>query len=193
MVDEAPTKEPTKAAATASTKPKATPARPPTEDEIDSPTRKTLFLLFVVFAVTVGCWGAARFACNMHPPESRGAPKLPTERLLGTAKDAAIEFVQRYRSSDFEGALETVTGDLVVDVTQKKNDCAAKANDCARDREAAAGRTTTAVVLRQDGFVADAKVTTALKGVTEWYRIVVKRDGMIWKAAAMRPDTADSK
>jgi hypothetical protein len=165
-------------------KPRPTPARPPTEDEIDSPDRKTLFFLFVIFAVTVGSWGAARFACNMHPPESHGAPKIATERLLTSAKDAAIEFVQRFRSADYEGALETVSGDLILEVTRAKEDCGRRANECAREREASAGRLTTAVVLKQDGFFANAKVTTVLKGSAETYLVGVRRDGMIWKAVS---------
>jgi len=163
-------------------KPRPGPAAPPTEEEIDSPDRKTLFLLFVIFAVTVGSWGAARFACNMHPPESHGAPKIATERLLTTAKDAAIEFVQRFRSADYEGALDTVTGDLIGEVTRAKEDCAHRANECAREREATAGRLTTAVILKQDGFFANTRVTTVLKGTTETYLVNVKRDGMLWKA-----------
>ena len=178
----------TKSALTEETNPVApkappAPARPPTEDEIDSPDRKTLFLLFVIFAVTVGSWGAARFACNMHPPESHGAPKLPTDRLLTSAKDAAIEFVQRFRSADYEGALETVTGDLTLEVSRAKEECARRANECAREREASAGRLTTAVVTKEEGFSATAHVTTALKGVTEKYVLAMHREGMIWKAA----------
>jgi hypothetical protein len=164
--------------------PRPTPPRPPTEDEIDSPDRKTLFLLFVVFAVTVGSWGAARFACNMHPPESRGAPKLQTDRLLTSAKDAAIEFVQRLRSADYDGALETCTGELVGEVSRAKAECASHANECARQREASAGRLTTAVVLEQDGFFANARVTTLLKGTKETYKIGLRREGAIWKAAS---------
>jgi hypothetical protein len=160
------------------------PGAPPSEAEIDSPDRKTLFLLFVIFAVTVGSWGAARFACNMHPPESHGAPKITTDRLLATAKDAAIEFVQRFRSADYEGALETVSGDLIVEMTRAKEDCAHRANECARDREAAAGRLTTAVVLKEDGFFANTRVTTTLKGTTETYLVDVRRDGALWKAVS---------
>ncbi len=179
--------------ATVSTKPeeapaKARPAAPaaiPSEAEINSPDRKSLIALFVIFAVTTMSWGAARFACNMHPPESHAAPKLATDRLLLSAKDAAIEFVQRWRSMDYAGALETVSGDdLTAELSKAKADCAAKANECARQREASAGRLTTAVVLAQDGFVADTKVTTALKGTKETYRVRVKRDGQLWKAVS---------
>jgi hypothetical protein len=161
------------------------PADPvPSESDINSPDRKTLFLLFVIFAVTVGSWGAARFACNMHPPESHSAPKLPTSSLVLIAKDAAIEFVQRWRSADYAGALEIASGDLVGELEKAMADCAAKANECAREREASAGRLTSAVVLVQDGFTAETKVTTTLKGKTETYRVRVHREEMGWKAIA---------
>ncbi len=160
----------------------AASATVPSEAEINSPDRRSLVGLFVIFAVTTLCWGSARFACNMHPPESRAAPKLATDRLILTPKDAAIEFVQRWRSLDYDGALATVMGDdLTSELNKDKADCAAKANDCARQREAAAGRLTTAVVLAQDGFVADARVTTVLKGQKETYRLKLRREGALWK------------
>jgi len=160
----------------------AAPATFPSEEQINSPDRRSLIGLFVIFAVTTICWGAARFACNMHPPESRGAPKLTTDRLILTPKDAAIEYVQRWRSYDYAGALDTVTGeDLTAELNKAKADCAAKANECARQREGSAGRLTTATVLASDGFVADARVTTLLKGQKETYRLKLRREGALWK------------
>jgi hypothetical protein len=148
----------------------------PTEEEIDSPDRKTLVLLSVVFVVTAVCWGSARFACNMHPPESRSAPKLPTERLIATPKDAAIEFVQRWRSNDIDGALEIATGPAAAELATDKAACTANANQCARDREAAAGRVTSGQLIGQDGFNGDVRVTTELKGKKETYRVRVHRE-----------------
>lgn len=156
----------------------------PSERKIDSPNVLTLALLGAVFIVTATTWGAARFACNMHPPESRGAPKQPTVRLIQTPKDAAIEFIQRLRSSDYDGALEASTGELQQEVQRLKAGCDAKPNECARSREAAAGRLTTAVLLRQDGARADADVTTTLKGQTEKYRVAVVQEGTVWKVAS---------
>jgi hypothetical protein len=180
MADEARVSEkPARAKAAPKEPPK--PPAPPSEAAIDSPQWKTIFVMFVVFAVTAGSWGAARFACNMHPPESRGAPKLPTERFMSTAKDAGLELVQRWRSYDFTGAIEIASGDLVQELTKEKSDCEAKANECARQREASAGRLTTAVTLAQDGFNADVRVTTVLKGKTEVYRLrASRRDTMLW-------------
>jgi hypothetical protein len=178
-------------AATSPDKPQTPPAKasvpkaPPTEREINSPGRLTLALLLVVGTVTVAAWGGARFACNMHPPMSRPAPKLGTERLITTPKDCAIEFVQRWRSADYTGALETVTGDLVAQMTKAKADCDARANECAREREASAGRLTTAIVLKLDGFRADTRVTTQLKGVKEIYRVGLAREGLAWKAGTL--------
>jgi hypothetical protein len=161
------------------------PAPQPSEEEIDSPDRKTLGLLFAVFAVTACCWGAARFACNMHPPESRSAPKLSTDRLVTTAKDCAIEFVQRWRSSDFAGALELAIADAATELASEKATCAANANQCARDREASAGRLTMATLLAQDGFNANVRVVTELKGVKETYLVRLHRDEAgFWKVGA---------
>lgn len=154
------------------------------EAEIDSPDQKTLVLLFVVFALTVCSWGAARFACNMHPPESRAAPKLTTDKLITSAKDGAIEFVQRWRSGDYAGAAEVAIGEVKAEMEKAAAECQKTANECARKREAEAGRLTTAVVLRQDGFAAEAKVTTELKGKTDRYVLVLQRDGMLWKASS---------
>jgi hypothetical protein len=169
--------------------PAAKPKEPefPSEAELNSPDRKTLILLAVVFALTVSSWGAARFACNMHPPESRGAPKLTTDKLITTAKDAAIEFVQRWRSADYAGAIEVSEGELKAEMEKAKADCQKNANECARKHEAEAGRLTTAVVLRQDGFNAEAKVTTELRGKTDVYVLVLQRDAMLWKAASKAP------
>ena len=182
MADQASVPSKTEAAAPAKARVGAAPI--PSEDELDSPDRKTLTLLFVIFAVTTISWGAARFACNMHPPESRGAPKQATNQLILNPKDAAIEFIQRLRSMDYAGALEVASGDLTTELNKAKADCAAKANECAREREASAGRLTTAVVLVQDGFFADARVTTVLKGVKETYRVRLRRDGQLWKAVS---------
>lgn len=163
-------------------------AEPPSESEIDSPRPVTLALLGVIFLVTAGSWGAARFACNMHPPESRSAPKLPTERLALTPKDAAIEFIQRLRSSDYEGALEVSAQNAAAEVMKLKAECAANANECARSREAAAGRLTVAKVMKQDGLRADARVSTMLKGTTEKYRLTLARDNAVWKVVEKAPD-----
>jgi hypothetical protein len=164
------------------------PAHVPTEAEIDSPDVKTLFLLFVVFAVTVSSWGAARFACNMHPPESRPPPKLGLDRLTANPKDAAIEAIQRWQSYDFDGALAIATGDAAIELGRAKADCAAHANDCARKREATAGLITTAVLLKTDGFAADARVTTALNGEKHVYRVRLGRDGLLWKVTSRTPE-----
>lgn len=166
---------------------KPAPVVVPSEDEINSPDWLTLGFLGAIFVVTAGSWGAARFACNMHPPESHAAPKTTTERLIQTPKDAAIEFIQRFRSSDFDGALDVSAGDLQSEVRASKAECDSHANDCARKREAAAGRLTTAILVSQDAAHADARVTTTLKGQTEAYEVAVSREGTVWKAVAKKP------
>jgi len=189
MAEASEKQEPAKAVAPEA-KPKRETPEFPSETEINSPDVKTLILLAVVFALTVSSWGAARFACNMHPPESRAAPKLTTEKLITTAKDAAIEFVQRWRSADYAGAIEVSSGDVKAEMEKANAECQKNANECARKREAEAGRLTTAVVIRQDGFNAEARVTTQLKDKTDVYIVVLQRDAMLWKAAIKGPAPA---
>lgn len=165
-------------------KAKTTAPAPPSEDEIDSPDWKTLTLLFVIFAVTVSSWGAARFACNMHPPESKPPPKLTTDRLAASPKDAAIEFIQRARSKDYDGALELALKDARTDLAVESTKCAKNAAECARSREAMAGLLTTAIVERQDGPTADAVATTYFKGEKKNFRVKLVRDSTIWKVTS---------
>lgn len=164
------------------------PLKPPTEDEIDSPDWKTLFLLFAIFAVTVSSWGAARFACNMHPPESKPAPKLTTDRLAANPKDAAIEFIQRARTNDYDGALELALQDAKSNLESARADCQKNAAECARKREAMAGLLTTALVQRQDASTADAEATTYFKGEKKTLRVKLVRDGTIWKVISYSPE-----
>jgi len=182
-----------KAKPPASEGPKAPTAKkpanlPPSESEINSPEWKTLVLLFALFAVTVCSWGAARFSCNMHPPESKPPPKLSTASLAANPKDAAIEFIQRARSNDFDGALELASRDARSDLETSRAECQKNAADCARKREAMAGLLTTAIVERQDASTADAEATTYFKGEKKNFRVKLVRDGTIWKVVAYSPE-----
>ena len=156
-------------------------AAPPSEEEIDSPDWKTLGFLFAIFAVTVSSWGAARFACNMHPPESKPPPKLTTDKLAANPKDAAIEFIQRARSNDFDGALELAVRDAKSDLESSRAECMKSAADCARKREAMAGLLTTAIVQREDPSTADAVAPTYFKGEKKNFRVKLVRDAAMWK------------
>jgi hypothetical protein len=173
-----------KAATPAQPKAKRAPAEPPTEEQINSPDVKTLVLLFAIFAVTASSWGAARFSCNMHPPESKPPPKLTTDRLAANPKDAAIEFIQRARSNDYEGALVLALRDARTDLEAARAQCQKTPADCARKKEAMAGLLTTAVVERQDVAAAEALATTYFKGEKKTFRVRLVRDGSVWKAVA---------
>jgi hypothetical protein len=163
-------------------------ARPElTEEQINSPSRTALVPLYVVFAVTLMSWGAARFACNMHPPESRPPPKLSIDRLAATPKDAAIEAVQRWESHDYDGALQIAAGSAAAELEKARADCQAHANECARQREASAGLLTMAEVLRNDGSNADAHVTTLFKGQKKEFKVSLSRSGMLWKIVSRSP------
>jgi hypothetical protein len=164
-------------------KAKKVPEAPPSEEEINVPDRRTLTLLVALFVVTAGSWGAARFSCNMHPPESRPPPKLTTDRLAANPKDAAIEFIQRARSNDYDGALELAARDARTDLEASRAACQKTAAECARKREAMAGLLTTAVVERQDMSTADAIATTYFKGEKKSFKVSLAHEGMIWKVA----------
>jgi hypothetical protein len=176
------------AAAKEEPKAKKAPPTPPSESEINSPDWRTLTLMFVIFAVTVSSWGAARFACNMHPPESKPPPKLTTDRLAANPKDAAIEFIQRARGNDIEGALELALRDARTDLEAQRATCEKNAADCARKKEAMAGLLTTAVVEQQDGMSADAVATTYFKGEKKNFRVKLARDATIWKVVSYSPE-----
>jgi hypothetical protein len=164
--------------------PKKAAPSPPSEDEINAPDWRTLTLLVALFAVTAGSWGAARFSCNMHPPESRPPPKLTTDRLAANAKDAAIEFIQRARSNDHDGALELALRDARTDLEAARAACQKTAAECARKREAMAGLLTTAIVERQDPSAAEAIATTHFKGEKKAFKVRLVRDGAIWKVVS---------
>jgi hypothetical protein len=162
-------------------KPTKAVEEPPSEDEIDVPDWRTLTLLGALFAVTAGSWGAARFSCNMHPPQSAPPPKLTIDRLAANPKDAAIEFLQRARSNDYDGALELALRDARTDLEASRAACQKTAAECARKREAMAGLLTTAVLERQDASTAEATATTHFKGEKKSFKVRLARDGSIWK------------
>lgn len=165
-------------------KAKPAPTAPPSEDEINVPDWRTLTVLGALFVVTAGSWGAARFSCNMHPPESKPPPKLTIDRLAATSKDAAIEFIQRAKSNDYDGALQLALRDARTDLESARAACQKTAAECARKREAMAGLLTTAIVERQDMATADAVATTYFKGEKKTYRVKLARDGAIWKVTS---------
>ena len=165
-------------------KAKKAPAAPPSEDEIDVPDWRTLTLLGALFVVTAGSWGAARFSCNMHPPESKPPPKLTIDRLAANPKDAAIEFIQRARSTDYDGALVLALRDARSELEAARAACQKTAAECARKREAMAGLLTTAIVERAEMSTAEALATTHFKGEKKNFKVRLARDGQIWKVVS---------
>jgi hypothetical protein len=169
-------------------KAKPASAPPPSEEEINVPDWRTLTVLGALFVVTAGSWGAARFSCNMHPPESRPPPKLTIDRLAANSKDAAIEFIQRARSNDYDGALQLALRDARTDLEASRAACQKTAAECARKREAMAGLLTTAIVERQDTSTADAIATTYFKGEKKSFRVKLARDATMWKVVSYSPE-----
>lgn len=154
----------------------------PTERELNSPDRLTLVLLASVFSVTLFSWGAARFACNLHPPESRPPAALPTEKLSATPKDAAVELQQRSRTLDFKGALELAKGPLASEIAEERKSCESQGAECETKRRTLASQVlTTAVVISQDADSAEVRVTNHVGDAQEVYRLKLEREGPIWK------------
>lgn len=157
-----------------------------TEEQVNSPDRLTLVLLAIVFAVSVLSWGAARFACNLQAPESKAPGTYPTTLLASTARDAAIEFQQRWRTQDYSGALELAKGPLVQAIEQERRECESHGvSECERKREALQREVvTTASVLSQYQNAADVRATSYLGQTRETYRLHMEQDGPIWKATS---------
>jgi hypothetical protein len=158
---------------------------PPTEAQIDSPDRRALALLLVVFAVTAGSVGSARLACNYHPPESHSPPILSTDKLAKTPKDAAIELAQRWATKNYDLARELAKGSLLGQIEAEAKQCEANASQCASERKRLAKEVVTSAVLLESGAdAAMARVTSAIAGKVSHYRLELVRDGAIWKGTA---------
>lgn len=162
----------------------------PSEREINSPDFRTLVMLGSVFIVTLGSWGAARFACNVHTPVNREPNAQTTAKLSENPKDAAIELYQRWQTLDFDGALELATGSLAQRIQTDREKCAANESDCAHKRkERSKGLATRGILLSENGDRAVAKVESSLGDQdVATAQLTLVREGPIWKATESSAD-----
>jgi hypothetical protein len=158
-----------------------------TEAQIDSPSLRTLWFLGVVFLVTAASWSAARFACNYHPPQSRPPPEVPTERLAGSPRGAAIELAHRFRTKHFDGARELAKAPLTQEIEKAAAECERQGAACVKER-ARLEKTilTTGVLTELTNERAVAHVTHHIEGGTEKLEVRVEKDGSVWKAVSTR-------
>lgn len=159
---------------------------PRTEAELNRPEPQTLWMLGVVCVATVIMWGAARAACNFHPPhESRRARAVTLAELTADPKNAAIEAVQRWSTKDFEGALAIATSTARAQIQADQKACDAKCKSAAKALKA--NVVTTAELL---GISADRSLVRVLVTGAEPARslLEVVREGATWKIAERKRD-----
>lgn len=164
-----------------------TPARAKaarSERELNAPTVQTLLMLGTVSAATLLMWGAAKFACNLHPPESKKPREVGTMELAATPKSAAVEMIHRLASHNYEGALELAAGEAAQAVEKAFQECKSGGDAaCAAQRNRLEGRIlTTAEVLTHKGGEATAKVTARIgTEETKQYDVQLEREGQMWR------------
>lgn len=103
----------------------------PSEAELDSPSRQTLWLLGIMAGATLVMWVLGRVACNYHVPGESLTPRsLTVEERSKSIKDAAIEFARSVESGDFAAARLVASGSAQssLDALEKScSDCQARA------------------------------------------------------------------
>jgi hypothetical protein len=159
------------------------------EKEIDSPSLLTLGMLGSVALATITMWGAAKFACNAHPPETRKPRQVATAELARDPKGAAFEMQQRWSSYDFDGALQLASGAVAADIKRDQQTCAARKSECdQKKQELAKQPLTLAALLERDPQRARVHVTTlgGLHGRKDWLAEVTPEGG-IWKVVSRVP------
>jgi hypothetical protein len=157
--------------------------RRPSEAEINSPRKQTIYLLGVVAGATVLMWGAGKFACNAHPPQSMQPRVATLNRLARTPKAAAIELQQRLATFEYSGALELSKGELHQEVMAGLKKCEAELGACDANRERVAGKVISmGEVLSRGGRQAKVRVRTTIDGKTTSYLVELEADGGLWRA-----------
>ena len=134
--------KPSRRATSARRRRKGRPKRPqpPTEAQIDSPKQQTLYMLGAVAIATVVMWGAARFACNAHPPASKKPRHATAADFARTPKGAAIELQQRWIGHEYSAAMELAKGEAAEQILRDLHACETDISACDKKREQAAGK-----------------------------------------------------
>jgi hypothetical protein len=166
-----------------------TPPTALTEEQINSPKRQTLYLLAVVAGATVIMWGAARFACNAHPPDSRRARPATTDQLARTPKGAAVELQQRWTSHRLVEALDLAKGEVATQLQKEVKDCEENLAACDAKREQLEGKVSSmGEQLDRDARSAKVRVKTTVGNETQTFVLELEADGPLWKVTKRTPD-----
>jgi hypothetical protein len=159
------------------------------EKTIDSPSRFSLGMIGSVALATVAMWGAGKFACNAHPPETR-KPKLATAaELARDPKSTAFELQQRWSAYDFAAAALLATGPVLQEIKKDQERCAQNRADCEQKRESLKDTPLTlAALVARTPQAAKVKVKSlgGLAGQREFAMDVVQEGGK-WKVASRSP------
>jgi hypothetical protein len=146
-------------------------------------------MLGAVAATTVVLWGAARFACNAHPPGSKAARPAPISVVAREPKGAAIELQQRWTEYQFAGALELARDEVADQLKKDLESCEADLPACEAKREKLDGKVlSVGELLSQEGRTAKVRVKTTADGETNTYLLDLKREGNQWKVVKRSPE-----
>jgi hypothetical protein len=164
---------------------------PRTELEINAPDPQTLWMLGALSGAVLLMWGAARFACNAHPDETKQPREIATKDIASDPKAAAIELELRRATQNFAGALELAKGELATELEREKQKCDSAPGSC--DPKKFEGKVvTTGQLLSRSPTTAIARVTTSVEGKSESRIVTLEPETGFWKAVSRRPDTGEA-
>ena len=157
----------------------APPAR--SEAEIDSPSRLTLRLLGVVFALTMLPWVGAKVACNRRDAPIRPPPPIELAVLAPFPKDVGLELSQRAARGDYRGAAELAHGPAADALLAEAARCDADPSACAARRAEAERVHSRAVLLSRQRDRARVRTESFGPGGVERYLLQLERSDAAWR------------
>lgn len=170
-----------------------TPAEPPSEDEIDSPSKQTLGMLGVVAAATLVMWGVGRAKCNYHEVGEGMKPREVTlEERTRAPKEVAFEFQHALASYDLDTAAKLATGSAKKLVDDRKKAC--PGGNCAKKQESLAGKVNSiSELLKRTPTHAVARTWSVGSDVgSDKHALVLKRVGKDWKVESYEKGTGEN-
>jgi hypothetical protein len=128
----------------------------PSEEELDAPSRQTLWMLGIMASATLAMWVMGRVACNYHVPGESLTPRaLSAEERSKSSYDAAMEFARAIEAGDFATARLVATGAALSFVEEQEKAC----SDCAARQSAKEAIRMVGVVQEDNGKEGYVSVT----------------------------------
>jgi hypothetical protein len=169
----------------------ATPAR--SEAEIDSPSRLTLRLLGVVFALTMLPWVGAKVACNRRDAPIRPPPPIELSVLAPFPKEVGLELSQRAARGDYRGAAELAHGPAAAELLAEAARCDADPSVCATRRADAERVRSRAVLLSRERDRARVRTESFGPGGVERYLLRLERSDGGWRVVQRAAGSDDAE